>query len=157
MSGGDQCVACHKLLCALLLTVLLLLILCFRQHKNVVFARESLFATPQPHCCVGLLPCCGGCTAEPCMVLGVLASGGAEAARFAARMAERFPFLHPDRCAVFRNQQPGLACISWSVRHSVCAAERCCQTHCAAMYVCNFVCISLVVVWYAVIWVCTLP
>ena len=32
------------------------------------------------------------------MVLGVLASGGAEAARFAARMAERFPFLHPNRC-----------------------------------------------------------
>lgn len=31
------------------------------------------------------------------MVLGVVASGGSEAARFAARMAERFSFLHPDK------------------------------------------------------------
>eukprot|EP00879_Flechtneria_rotunda_P025746 GHRR01027386.1.p1 GENE.GHRR01027386.1~~GHRR01027386.1.p1 ORF type:complete len:1037 (+),score=479.42 GHRR01027386.1:1366-4476(+) len=34
---------------------------------------------------------------DPAIVLGVLASGGAEAARFAARMAERFPFLHPKK------------------------------------------------------------
>ncbi|KAF6259292.1 muts domain V-domain-containing protein [Scenedesmus sp. NREL 46B-D3] len=43
-----------------------------------------------------LTPAAEGAKAEPSMVLGVLASGGAEAARFAARMAERFPFLHPN-------------------------------------------------------------
>jgi hypothetical protein len=33
----------------------------------------------------------------PDVVLGVKACGGAEAARFAARLAERFPFLRADR------------------------------------------------------------
>jgi hypothetical protein len=32
------------------------------------------------------------------VVLGVTAERGGEAARFAAKMAEKFPFLHPNRC-----------------------------------------------------------
>ncbi|WIA28905.1 hypothetical protein OEZ86_011429 [Tetradesmus obliquus] len=53
-----------------------------------------------------LTPAAEGAKAEPSMVLGVLASGGAEAARFAARMAERFPFLHPDRIKDQANRRP---------------------------------------------------
>jgi len=35
------------------------------------------------------------------MVLGVTTQQGGEAARFAAKMAEKFPFLHPKRCAMW--------------------------------------------------------
>eukprot|EP00878_Enallax_costatus_P014342 GHUV01015002.1.p1 GENE.GHUV01015002.1~~GHUV01015002.1.p1 ORF type:complete len:1085 (+),score=444.50 GHUV01015002.1:267-3521(+) len=44
-----------------------------------------------------MTPGAEGTRAEPQIMLGVVASVGSEAARFAARMAERFPFLHPDR------------------------------------------------------------
>ncbi|KAI8462894.1 MAG: muts domain V-domain-containing protein [Monoraphidium minutum] len=43
---------------------------------------------------------------EQAVVLGVAAEAGGEAARFAAKMAERFPFLHPNRIKDAKMRRP---------------------------------------------------